>query len=99
MKIFQATTSFFKQYFTFLDIMFIGLVLLSFALGSGIFFLNHLYFHYDTVILFATNIASMTWIQATCLILLTLVFLFYGMYIKDESPRSSTFTWGIGLFF
>ncbi|MCX7125830.1 MAG: phosphatase PAP2 family protein, partial [Gammaproteobacteria bacterium] len=26
-------------------------------------------------------------------------FLFYGMYVKDESPRSSTFIWGLGLFF
>ncbi|EKD77782.1 MAG: hypothetical protein ACD_42C00176G0001, partial [uncultured bacterium] len=99
MKILKPIQRFFGQYATFLDRIYISLILLSFLFSATLFFLNHVDFHYKITALFATNLTSLTWLQAVSLLLFGLVFLFYSMYIRSDSPRSSTFIWGLGLFF
>lgn len=90
---------FYDHYMTLADRVFILLVLLCIAIGSVVFALNALYFHYPIALLFATHITLSNRYAAAVLTALCLLFLFYGMYIRKESPWASAFIWGIGLFF
>jgi membrane-associated phospholipid phosphatase len=99
MKHHQPIRYFFSRYVTFFDRVFISLTVFSLIIASILFLLNKTDFHYNTVVLFATDISSLTWLQSFSTILLSLIFLFYGMYIRNESPWASTFIWGLGLFF
>jgi membrane-associated phospholipid phosphatase len=99
MKIIQPIRYFFSHYMTFLDRVFIVLTLLSFIFGATLFFLNTADFHYKITALFAPSLTTLSWFDMVSLVLLCLVFLFYGMYIRNLSPRSSTFIWGTGIFF
>ncbi len=99
MKIHKSIHSFFKQYTIFPDRLFLGFTLFGLVVGAGLVLLNHLDFHYTMVTLFIPHIKSFSLFQMLCTFALGSLFLFYGMYIQKESPRSSTFIWGLGLFF
>lgn len=83
----------------FADRVFVGLIAFGLIAGSCLNALNAVDFHYPTILLFATHVTSVSWLQAAIITLLGFIFLFYGMFIRTESPRSSTFIWGMGLFF
>ncbi|OGT51761.1 MAG: hypothetical protein A3E84_05150 [Gammaproteobacteria bacterium RIFCSPHIGHO2_12_FULL_42_13] len=89
---------FLSHYTTFLDRLFILLVVLT--LGFGFFFLGLNEFHsqYPAPTLFATQIHALTWAQSITFLAFSLLFLFYGIYIRKESPHAATFIWGMGLF-
>src|SRR3990167_5878041 len=99
MKIIKLTRYFFKQYTTFPDRVFMGLTLYGFIFGAVLISLNEIDFRFTTALLFMTHVGPINWLKAVCLLLFGSIFLFYGMYIRKELPRSSTFIWGLGLFF
>lgn len=99
MEIIKSARYFFKQYTTFPDRVFLALIAYGFIFGVVLIFLNKLDFHFTTVLLFMTHIPSINWLKTIGLFIFGTIFLFYGMYIREESPRSSTFIWGLGLFF
>lgn len=75
------------------------LVLLNILFGTTFILLNNIAFHYpDTAIL---GISAKNWLPASNdffwkAIGPSLLFFFYGIYIRSESPRAATFLWGIG---
>jgi len=99
MNIFQSTQHFFAKYTTFPDRVFMLLVALSLGIGFGLIALNHVDFHFTTILLFATHISTVSWTKGFLAFIFGLVFLIYGMYVRSYSPRASTFIWGLGLFF
>ncbi|HLB56107.1 MAG TPA: phosphatase PAP2 family protein [Coxiellaceae bacterium] len=98
MKLMQPI-HFYKRYVTFIDKVFISLTVFSLIFGGIIFFLNAADFHYKMGALFDTSITSFSATQLICSISMSLFFLFYGMYIRNISPRSATFIWGMGAFY
>ncbi|MDP1573312.1 MAG: phosphatase PAP2 family protein [Coxiellaceae bacterium] len=98
MKIIPITKTFFKNYSTRTDRVFLWLTLLTLLCGGLCSALNQLFFHYPTILLFATHIDTLSWFQTAALTFLCGGFLFYGMTIRTETPRASTFLWGLGLF-
>lgn len=99
MKILQSTFHFYKQYTTRPDRVFMLLVAISLGIGFGLIALNHIDFHFTTILLFATHISTVSWTKGFFAFIFGLVFLLYGMFVRRESPRASTFIWGLGLFF
>lgn len=99
MKIIGVTRHFFKHYITFPDRVFILLVTISMIIGFALIALNQVDFHYTTILLFATHVSTVSWTKGFLAFIFGLVFLIYGMYVRRESPRASTFIWGLGLFF
>ncbi len=87
------------RYVTLPDYLFMGLVLLSITAGAGLIYLNHIDFHYHIVMLFAADVTTLSWLQLLLSFFMSFVFLFYGYSIRRESPRSSTFLCGLGLFY
>lgn len=90
---------FYQNHMTLIDRVFAGLIIAGLLSSGALLLLNDLDFHYPTMLLFATHVTSISWLQATGITLLGLIFLFYGMFIQIESPHASTFIWGVGLFF
>lgn len=86
------------KYSTRTDWLFVALVLITLFLGIFFSVLNSCCFHYPTILLFANTVPSFGWLEAVILISLCSIFYCYGLYIKNESPRSATFLWGLGLF-
>lgn len=96
-KITTAVKTFFREYTTFLDqlfLFFIGLGLFSII---ALLLINQWGFHFPEVSSFEFSVWSFLQTLLSCV--LGFVFLLYGMYIRTTSPRASTFLWGIGLFF
>lgn len=90
---------FYRHHMNFADRIFVGLIAFGLIVGAGLNLLNDVDFHYPTILLFATHVTSISWVQAVIVTFLGFIFLFYGMFIQAESPRASTFIWGMGLFF
>lgn len=88
-----------KTYSTLVDRVFVALVILNILFGTILIAINHLNFHFTTVLFFETHVTSLSWFQGVCIALLSTFFLLYGIYIRKISPRASTFIWGLGLFF
>ena len=99
MKIKTTITVFFQKYTTFLDRLFLSFVALGLLLTGLLFSLNTFDFHFTMVSFFPDHLPKISLLQGAFTFLLGFIFLFYGLYIRFESPRSSTFLWGIGLFF
>src|SRR3990167_7647253 len=97
-KICQHIRAFLAHHTTFLDKLFIFLVIISLVCGTSFILINQWSIGYDTPSFFATKVAAFTWARAALLVLFSLLFLFYSMFIREESPRSSAFLWGLGLF-
>lgn len=75
------------------------LVALNLLVGAALILLNSVQFHYPETALF--GISAKNWLFAWNgffwkAIGPSLLFFFYGIYIRSESPRASTFLWGIG---
>ena len=90
---------FYKNHMTTVDRVLVGLIIFGLIAGITLNLLNDVDFHYPTILLFATHITSISWVQAVVITILGFMFLFYGMFIQNASPRASTFIWGAGLFF
>lgn len=77
------------------------LIALNLFFGAAFIVLNSMKFHYPEAVLF--GMSTKNWVQAWSgffwkAITPSLLFFFYGIYIRSESPRASTFLWGIGFF-
>lgn len=92
-----SITHFFKNYSTRTDRVFLLLTLITLLLGTLFAVLNVVFFRYPTILLFATSVDMWGWMQSLLLIVLCTNFFFYGMYIRERTPRSATFLWGLGL--
>ena len=99
MNTFKHIQRFYQQYTTFPDRVFLVLIVYGFFFSAVLMLLNKVDFHFTTIQLFLTYIPVTHQLNALLLFFLGSVFLFYGMYVIDESPRSSTFIWGLGLLF
>lgn len=82
---------FFSRYSTFPERLILILLMCGVILGSGLIAINHFDFQY--------TVASWNYQKMLSFGVLFLVFIFWGMYIKKEAPRSATFLWGFGLYF
>lgn len=97
-NILKSIHAFSRNYATFPDRLFIMFITTGTVLGSLLSLLNDLEFHYTTVLLFVTHITNISWVNATLTVFFGTFFLLYGLYIREESPRSSTFILGLGFF-
>jgi membrane-associated phospholipid phosphatase len=71
----------------------------EFALCGALLALNTHYFHYTTSVYNVNPTHTVSHSHLLLSALLASLFWSYGLYIREQSPRSSTFLWGIGLFF
>lgn len=90
---------FYQHYVTRHDRIFLLLSCIGILLGISLISLNHFDFHYTTTKLFETHVQFNKTTRTACIFSFGFIFLFYGMYIREMSPRFSTFMWGLGLFF
>ncbi len=101
MPFIKSINYFFKKRADTADRTLLYLVALNVVFGAIFILLNHIEFHYPDAALF--GMSTRNWLIAWNgffwkAIAPSLVFFFYGIYIRTESPRASTFLWGIGFF-
>lgn len=99
MPITKAIQHFFKYRADRVDRTLLYLIVLNLLAGSIFVLLNSTKFHYPETALF--GISAKNWLLAWNgffwkAIGPSLVFFFYGIYIRSESPRAAAFLWGIG---
>ena len=90
-RIKPAIQAYFSGYVTFQDRVIFALMLIVGLLGIVLIGLNHFHFHY--------TVPHWNFVRLLAFGQLFLVFIFWSLYVRKQSPRSSTFLWGLGLYF
>lgn len=99
MKHISPIRHFFNRYTTFSDRLFIWLALICIAVGASLVLFNNLVLHYKLSSLVSAATQHISPAGFIFLSGLNTLFLFYGFYVRFESPWSSTFLSGIGFFY
>ncbi|MCX7121446.1 MAG: phosphatase PAP2 family protein [Gammaproteobacteria bacterium] len=90
---------FWQEHTIFPDRVFLMLAAFGIIASATLMTVNQLYFHFTFTPLFATNIPLISLTSGFFSLAFSTFCLIYGITIQNEYPRSSTFIWGMGLFF